>query len=789
MDGVIVMPRQLRRINGKIVPSTTSNEDEDDRPLVRTPLPTLLEPEKGEKSKKTKLTRDQMRVAAMVAGNTAYAVCTVCNTPYSTAKKGNRHDVECMKKVNLPLKRPCSDPTPASREKRAKKEEEKNEATYPVLNPFKLSTTIKILSYNLWFDAICIPQRMQGVVAIVHETKPDVLLFQEVTLDMLDCVEPLLEAIGFTLVCDGLDETRSYAEVIFLRQDSVWTQVQRAQCNSFENSSMHRCLQIITLVLKENQYTRILVGTAHLESLTHNGQTRRAQLQTCFSLLGEDTTCPFVLGGDTNLGAGDDKVLATPENIEDAWISCGSDPQHRYTWDTTKNNNLECGFYARCRFDRFYCSKSLVRTTEFCTVGKHLLDTKPRELYCSDHWGIMATMSIARSDSAVAAEVPLPIVPPLPKLIRKRKRNVEHVKPRPTLDVTPKLHVPDVKFAIRGWKPNPEDTYSCSYFTSATDWTPLMAMVLSGRDQTTGKLVRQDELDGILANPEFSAIECRRVNSEGWTALMLAARNSRSNSTEATVAQLLAHESGSEVARVRISDGKTALILAAQSAGSDSTEATVAQLLAHESGSEVARMRTNDGSTALSVAVNYSRSYSTEATVAQLLAHESGSEVARMRIGDKGATALMWAAQNAGSYSTEATVTQLLAHESGSEVARMKTIDGDTALMMAARNSRSKSTDATVAQLLAHESGSEVARMTDKNGWTALVWALVEGPDSTEETVLQLLSHESGREVARMKTSSGWTAWVFANGKSRSDNITQATIAQLLAYEMEIKKN
>jgi ankyrin repeat protein len=59
-------------------------------------------------------------------------------------------------------------------------------------------------------------------------------------------------------------------------------------------------------------------------------------------------------------------------------------------------------------------------------------------------------------------------------------------------------------------------------------------MVLSGRD-ANGQLFRQAELDTLLASPEGS-VACRQVNSGGWTALMLAARNSRFDSTDATVA-------------------------------------------------------------------------------------------------------------------------------------------------------------------------------------------------------------------------------------------------------------
>jgi len=119
MDGVIAMPRKPLLI--KHSSGEQEEEEEEERPLVPLQLVPLLP--LAPKAKKPKVTPDQMRAAAM-AGNTAYAICTVCNTPYSTSNKFNRHDVECMKKVKPPLKRPRNDPPGAgagAQAKRAKK--------------------------------------------------------------------------------------------------------------------------------------------------------------------------------------------------------------------------------------------------------------------------------------------------------------------------------------------------------------------------------------------------------------------------------------------------------------------------------------------------------------------------------------------------------------------------------------------------------------------------------------------------------------------------------------------
>jgi ankyrin repeat protein len=117
------------------------------------------------------------------------------------------------------------------------------------------------------------------------------------------------------------------------------------------------------------------------------------------------------------------------------------------------------------------------------------------------------------------------------------------------------------EFAQPGWQPDVTLIYACSPWSKTTGFTYLMSLVLSGRNHQ-GCLSRQSELDAFLITPE-SSDACRQTNSIGMTALMLAAANSRADSTDATVAQLLAHESSSEVARMQNEDGETALILAA----------------------------------------------------------------------------------------------------------------------------------------------------------------------------------------------------------------------------------
>jgi ankyrin repeat protein len=304
----------------------------------------------------------------------------------------------------------------------------------------------------------------------------------------------------------------------------------------------------------------------------------------------------------------------------------------------------------------------------------------------------------------------------------------------------------------------------------------MMAVKRIGNDAVVALLLAS------RVSSQAARMQRKGLDEKGQTALMIAAQISRVTQTEATVARLLAHESGSDVVRMQNEDGYTALMLAAMDSNYTSTQETVAQLLSHESGGDVARVKDNEGCTALMLIVSRIGENSTQETVTQLLMHESGSDVARMK-NKHGRTALMMAAYNSAKTSTQETVAQLLAHESSSDVARMKDVKGCTALSLAARYANDISTQETVAQLLSHESGGDVARMKDIHGYTALLYAVkYVNSTSTQDIVAQLLAHESGEDVARMADEYGYTPLMHACILSRIENY-EATVAQLLAHE------
>ena len=82
-----------------------------------------------------------------------------------------------------------------------------------------------------------------------------------------------------------------------------------------------------------------------------------------------------------------------PSKTYDLWEATGQRPEAKFTWDLTRNDNLEWPhkFRPRCRFDRLFMRDAQPRGLKpvyFELVGLERLDGCRR--FCSDHWGLLA---------------------------------------------------------------------------------------------------------------------------------------------------------------------------------------------------------------------------------------------------------------------------------------------------------------------------------------------------------------------------------------------------------------
>jgi len=144
--------------------------------------------------------------------------------------------------------------------------------------------------------------------------------------------------------------------------------------------------------------------------------------------------------------------------------------------------------------------------------------------------------------------------------------------------------------------------------------------------------------------------EINLQNDQGWTALMLAARNSRTDSQDSTV-QLLLH-AGAKI-DLQEPDGWSAIMMAARSSRVDSQDSTIQLLL--QAGAKI-DLQTPDGWSAIMMAARYSRTDSQDSTIQLLL--QAGAKIDLQN--QVGCSALMIAAHCSCTDSQDSTVQLLL---------------------------------------------------------------------------------------------------------------------------------
>lgn len=86
----------------------------------------------------------------------------------------------------------------------------------------------------------------------------------------------------------------------------------------------------------------------------------------------------------------------------DLWQMTGSRKEAEFTWDMSRNTNLEWAweFKPRCRFDRIYIRhskpKSVIIPKYFELIGLEKIASCG--LFPSDHWGIMTHFDKRKDD-------------------------------------------------------------------------------------------------------------------------------------------------------------------------------------------------------------------------------------------------------------------------------------------------------------------------------------------------------------------------------------------------------
>jgi hypothetical protein len=253
-------------------------------------------------------------------------------------------------------------------------------------------------------------ERAEEICSIVLEGRgegdelnvPHVVFLQEVTPQTCAVFIERFCNQGFMLAPDELPQGAPYFTLVFLRVlpnlKLRWT-----SRIAFEKSTMGRDLVEVRCSYGDNIEVSFL--TAHFESLAQFKDERVSQFrQTLEKMKKFDGISIF--GGDTNIRVKEEaelKEFLKSKKLIDCWISDGSSPEKKYTWDLKLNpskGSENSSFIPRMRLDRLLCHSSKENSIKVIPNTFKLLGTKPmalahaskESLFPSDHFGLICAV-------------------------------------------------------------------------------------------------------------------------------------------------------------------------------------------------------------------------------------------------------------------------------------------------------------------------------------------------------------------------------------------------------------
>ncbi|XP_058072378.1 uncharacterized protein LOC131221211 [Magnolia sinica] len=268
-------------------------------------------------------------------------------------------------------------------------------------------STLKILSYNVWFrEDMELHKRMEAIGDLIQQHSPDLICFQEVTPNIYD----LFQQSGWWKVyhCSVSNEKAKMRPYFCIQLSKL--PVKAFDCKPFSNSIMGRELSIADVDIGAGQ--SLVVATSHLESPCPApprwdqmfSKERVAQAKQAINLLKDSPNVIFC--GDMNWDDKLDGAFPLPDGWIDAWAELRSG-ENGWTYDTKSNPMLSGNRTLQKRLDRFICNLHHFKIIGIDIIG---VEAIPGISYCkekkvrkevqklvlpvlpSDHYGLLLTI-------------------------------------------------------------------------------------------------------------------------------------------------------------------------------------------------------------------------------------------------------------------------------------------------------------------------------------------------------------------------------------------------------------
>ncbi len=233
--------------------------------------------------------------------------------------------------------------------------------------------------------------RAQAVCNIIAARKPNAVFLQEVVPStQLEIVMRLGSDYEFFQAPNAEEKYGYFVTILVLKTEGLSCQG-TAVCTDLPQTVMGRHLLTCTVVFYG---VKINLSTSHLESMKDYGRPRKAQLSQVFEIMSNDSVSNWIFGGDLNIRDHEVRSVGVSDSIVDVWEATGSQEAHKFTWDTSENDNLDVPYKSKQRFDRVYLQTrdGRVRANSFSLLGKERLVDCGR--FPSDHWGLWIDFNV-----------------------------------------------------------------------------------------------------------------------------------------------------------------------------------------------------------------------------------------------------------------------------------------------------------------------------------------------------------------------------------------------------------
>ncbi|XP_050288514.1 uncharacterized protein LOC126727081 isoform X2 [Quercus robur] len=255
---------------------------------------------------------------------------------------------------DCPAKKTNNDQTKRSRRRKKDSPQSTSSSTPEGNCSSMVSSAVKILSYNVWFQDLEIHKRMEALGELIQLHSPDVICFQGVTPDIYNIFK--VSSWWNSYNCSASHQMASKRRNFCMQLSKL--PVKSFSCKPFSNSTMLRELWMAEIEVRGKLLT---VSTSHLESPCPappkwdqmHSEERIAQAKEAVNFLKKFPNVVFC--GDMNWDEKSDGKFPLSDGWIDAWADLRPG-ESGWTYDTVSNPMLSWNRPLQKRPDRFICN-------------------------------------------------------------------------------------------------------------------------------------------------------------------------------------------------------------------------------------------------------------------------------------------------------------------------------------------------------------------------------------------------------------------------------------------------